>query len=181
MSNRDWVVYLVRCFDGSLYCGITNNIKNRLLAHNLGKGAKYTKSRRPVELVAAVYERTKSEALKLEYKIKHVSTDSKITELVKVKVKLKMNLKKELQKVTDEISAMATLVDKMMAVTGKIAEPAGSRTKSRKKAPEPLSGHQNPPVRIRLKRTGTSWPASPLKTGKVLKMPAVDLLRPCRR
>ena len=43
--------YLVRCADGSLYCGWTNRLEERVRAHNEGKGAKYTKSRRPVELV----------------------------------------------------------------------------------------------------------------------------------
>ena len=70
MSEQKWVVYLVRCSDNSLYCGISNDIKNRLMEHNSGKGAKYTRSRRPVELVDISPEMTKSEALKLEYRIK---------------------------------------------------------------------------------------------------------------
>ena len=49
MDKRQWVVYLLRCSDESLYCGITNNLKNRLITHNSGRGAKYTRSRRPVE------------------------------------------------------------------------------------------------------------------------------------
>ena len=48
MNKKEWVVYLVRCADESLYCGITNDIERRLVAHNSGKGAKYTKSRMPV-------------------------------------------------------------------------------------------------------------------------------------
>ena len=42
--------YLLRCADGSLYCGWTNRLEERILAHNSGKGAKYTKTRRPVAL-----------------------------------------------------------------------------------------------------------------------------------
>ena len=47
----DNYTYIVRCSDGSLYTGWTNNLKKRIKAHNDGKGAKYTKTRRPVELV----------------------------------------------------------------------------------------------------------------------------------
>jgi putative endonuclease len=85
MSNKKWVVYLVRCSDKSLYCGISNDIKSRLIEHNSGKGAKYTRSRRPVELVGISPEMTKSDALKLEHKIKRVTADKKIAELTRRK------------------------------------------------------------------------------------------------
>ena len=45
-----WTVYLLKCADGTLYCGCTNNLTKRLAAHNRGQGAKYTRSRRPVAL-----------------------------------------------------------------------------------------------------------------------------------
>lgn len=83
MSNKEWVVYLVRCVDESLYCGITNDIKRRLIEHNAGKGAKYTKSRTPVEIVGISLEMTKADALKLEYRVKKVPADKKISELKK--------------------------------------------------------------------------------------------------
>ncbi len=51
LEKKKFFVYLLRCSDGSLYCGWTNDLKRRLAAHNAGKGAKYTKSRRPVKLV----------------------------------------------------------------------------------------------------------------------------------
>jgi putative endonuclease len=70
MSEKKWVVYLVRCTDKSLYCGISNDLKSRLIKHNSGRGARHTKSRRPVELDGISSEMTKSEALKLEYRIK---------------------------------------------------------------------------------------------------------------
>ena len=79
MNNKNWLVYLIRCSDNSLYCGVTNNFKNRLIEHNSGKGAKYTRSRRPVELIAVSPEMTKSEALKLEYRIKQLPADKKIS------------------------------------------------------------------------------------------------------
>ena len=46
-----YFVYLLRCSDGTLYTGCTNNLDRRLAAHNAGKGTKYTRSRRPVALV----------------------------------------------------------------------------------------------------------------------------------
>ncbi len=81
MNNKKWVTYLVRCSDNSLHCGISNDLKSRLLEHNSGKGAKYTRSRRPVELVGVSSELTKSEAIKLEYKIKELPAHRKITGL----------------------------------------------------------------------------------------------------
>lgn len=81
MDKKQWVVYLIRCSDESLYCGITNNLKNRLIAHNSGRGAKYTRYRRPVELVGASSAMTKSDALKLENRVKHVPADKKISKL----------------------------------------------------------------------------------------------------
>ncbi|MCK5784604.1 MAG: GIY-YIG nuclease family protein [Desulfobacterales bacterium] len=83
MTKRQWVVYLVRCSDKSLYCGITSNLKNRLAAHNSGKGAKYTRSRRPVTLVGTSSEMTRSDALKLEYRVKQVPSSKKKFELIK--------------------------------------------------------------------------------------------------
>ena len=47
----NWVCYLLECADGTLYCGITNDLDKRLNAHNAGEGAKYTRSRLPVTLV----------------------------------------------------------------------------------------------------------------------------------
>ena len=83
--DRNWVVYLVRCSDKSLYCGITNNLKKRLDAHNLGKGAKYTRAQTPVELVETSPEITRSDALKLEYRIKKTPAGRKLFELKKGK------------------------------------------------------------------------------------------------
>ena len=55
--------YLLRCADGTLYCGWTNCLEKRLLAHNQGRGARYTRSRRPVELVYYEVFETKQEAI----------------------------------------------------------------------------------------------------------------------
>ena len=83
MNEKKWVVYLLRCSDKSLYCGISNNIEKRLIEHNSGMGAKYTHSRRPVVLVVASCKMTKGDALKLEYGIKQLPADAKIKELEK--------------------------------------------------------------------------------------------------
>jgi len=72
-----WVFYLVCCKDGSLYCGITNDLKRRLMAHNAGKAAKYTHGRRPVKLVYTEPCVNKSAALKRELQIKKLSRASK--------------------------------------------------------------------------------------------------------
>ncbi|HJA12811.1 MAG TPA: GIY-YIG nuclease family protein [Candidatus Mediterraneibacter merdipullorum] len=65
--------YIVKCSDGSLYTGWTNDLEKRVTAHNEGKGAKYTKSRRPVELVYYEKFQTKEEAMHREWEIKQMS------------------------------------------------------------------------------------------------------------
>ena len=63
-------VYILRCSDGSLYTGWTNNLKNRLEKHNKGLGAKYTRARRPCDLVFFMEVSDKKIAMKIEYRIK---------------------------------------------------------------------------------------------------------------
>lgn len=70
--------YLVRCADGSLYCGWTNHLEERLRAHNAGTGAKYTKSRRPVTLAYYEVFSTRQEAMKREWAIKQLSRKEKM-------------------------------------------------------------------------------------------------------
>jgi len=119
--NRDgWVVYLVRCCDGSLYCGVTNDLKNRLAAHNAGKGAKYARSRRPVELIAASTKMTKSAALKLEHRIKRVPARNKESELAKGVGKMTTQLKKELVAVNRQLKALSTKIEKMIVASDKL-------------------------------------------------------------
>lgn len=69
--------YILKCRDGSLYTGWTNDIEKRIKAHNEGRGAKYTKSRRPVELVYYEEFDTKEDAMRREYVIKHLSRRKK--------------------------------------------------------------------------------------------------------
>ena len=76
-TDRTNCTYILRCSDGTLYTGWTNDITKRLAAHNAGKGAKYTKARRPVKLVHIEYFTTKEEAMRREYAIKQLSRTDK--------------------------------------------------------------------------------------------------------
>lgn len=69
--------YILKCKDDSLYTGWTNDLKKRITSHNAGKGAKYTKTRRPVELVYYEEFQTREEAMKREYAIKQLSRKEK--------------------------------------------------------------------------------------------------------
>ena len=70
--------YILRCKDGSLYTGWTNDLEKRVACHNAGKGAKYTKARIPVEL--AYYEsfQSKEEAMRREWEIKSLTRKEKL-------------------------------------------------------------------------------------------------------
>ena len=70
--------YILKCNDDTLYTGWTNNLEKRIKDHNDGKGAKYTKTRRPVELVYYEKFETKEEAMKREYAIKQLTRTQKI-------------------------------------------------------------------------------------------------------
>jgi putative endonuclease len=79
MKKEIWHVYIVRCSDGTLYTGITNDLKKRIEAHNSGKeGARYTRSRRPVKLIYSEQVESKSAAAKLEYQLKKLPRLKKI-------------------------------------------------------------------------------------------------------
>ena len=80
-----WTVYILRCGDGTLYTGITNNLIRRLRAHADGTGAKYTRSRLPVTLVYQEEAYTRAEASRREVEIKHFSRKEK-DKLIKGKV-----------------------------------------------------------------------------------------------
>ncbi len=73
-----WYVYIIECSDGTLYTGITTNLERRMKQHNSGKGAKYTKVRRPVVLRKAFEAANRSEASKEEYRIKQLTRIEKL-------------------------------------------------------------------------------------------------------
>ena len=70
--------YILRCRDGSLYTGWTNDLQKRLETHNAGMGAKYTRSRRPVELVYHECFETKAQAMRREAAIKRLTREEKL-------------------------------------------------------------------------------------------------------
>lgn len=76
-----WSVYLLKCADNSLYCGVTTDIEARLFRHNQRTASKHTRTRLPVELAIVKKNIIKSEAFKLEYQIKQMPTDKKIAAL----------------------------------------------------------------------------------------------------
>ena len=76
---KKWYVYLLRCSDETLYCGITTNLGRRLSEHNsTNRGAKYTRGRRPVELVGYLEKENRSSAQVTESKIKKMRREEKV-------------------------------------------------------------------------------------------------------
>ena len=75
LPQKNWLIYILECRDGSLYCGITNNIEKRLKQHKgeIKGGAKYTRSHRPCKLVYEEKSANRSKALKREGIIKKMS------------------------------------------------------------------------------------------------------------
>ena len=78
-ASGRWSVYLVLCADGTLYCGVTTDVRRRLDEHNglLAGGAKYTRSRRPVRLVAFTGGLERAQALRLERTVKKLPREKK--------------------------------------------------------------------------------------------------------
>lgn len=73
-----YLVYILRCGDGTLYTGCTNDLPRRLRAHQAGRGAKYTRSRLPVELVYQEEAADRSAALRREAAIKRLDRGTKL-------------------------------------------------------------------------------------------------------
>jgi putative endonuclease len=76
--TRGWRVYVLRCGDGTLYTGATNDLGARLARHAAGKGARYTRARLPVELVWWERARDRSAALRREAALKRLSRKEKL-------------------------------------------------------------------------------------------------------
>lgn len=76
-TTTAWYVYLVRCADDSLYCGIARDVAARIAEHDAGTGARYTRGRGPLALVLARRCADKGTALRLEYAIKQLSRAAK--------------------------------------------------------------------------------------------------------
>lgn len=78
---KAWCLYVLRCSDGTLYCGITNDLLKRTALHDLGKGARYTRGRGPVLLLRSWPHEGKSAALKAEIAFKRLSRPAKVAVL----------------------------------------------------------------------------------------------------
>ncbi len=76
--KMNYYVYILRCSDGTLYTGISSDPGRRLMEHNSGRGAKYTRSRRPCSLIYEEIAINRSAALKREYAIKQLSREKKL-------------------------------------------------------------------------------------------------------
>ena len=76
MENNHYF-YVLECVDGSYYAGYTNDVERRVHTHNEGKGAKYTRGRRPVQLRYVEEYKTKTEAMRAEYRFKQLSRSAK--------------------------------------------------------------------------------------------------------
>lgn len=72
-----WFVYVARCADRTLYCGIAVDVAARIAAHDAGRGARYTRGRGPLEVVITRRCRTQGDALRLEYAFKQLTRDAK--------------------------------------------------------------------------------------------------------
>ncbi|WP_300674767.1 GIY-YIG nuclease family protein [Desulfoluna sp.] len=75
---KSWFLYILECADGTLYTGITVDPERRLAEHNNGTGAKYTRARLPVAMVYCTPVSDRSEASRLEYRIKKLSRTAKL-------------------------------------------------------------------------------------------------------
>ena len=86
LNEAVWCVYIVECNDGTLYTGISNNIDERIWEHNSGTGSKYTRGRRPVKLLAKRDCNDKSQASKIEYRIKRLRRKDKLRSITNGRV-----------------------------------------------------------------------------------------------
>lgn len=76
--EKNYYVYILETIDNTLYCGYTDNVEKRFKMHLEGKGAKYTRSHKPVKIVYQKEFSTKSEAQKEEFRIKHLTRKEKL-------------------------------------------------------------------------------------------------------
>ncbi len=76
-KKEEWFLYILRCYDGSLYTGITKNLEKRFKMHNAGKASRYTRTRRPVELLYKEVCRSRTQALIRECVIKSLPKHKK--------------------------------------------------------------------------------------------------------
>ena len=74
---KKWHLYALLCKDGTLYCGITNDLERRFTQHSAGKGARYTRGRGPLTLLRSWPQKSKSAALRAEFSFKKLTRSAK--------------------------------------------------------------------------------------------------------
>ena len=112
------------------------------MEHNSGSGAKYTKPRRPIELVGISPEMTKSEALKLEYRIKQLPADKKLSELTKGESEMTI-YKKDLQALNRDVKALGRKMEKLLREFDK-----GKKAKAVKRVPAKKAPTKKRPAKL---------------------------------
>jgi putative endonuclease len=95
MQQQPWSVYLLRCADGTLYCGCTNDVERRLAAHGRGR-VKYTRGRLPVELAHVEPAADKSAALRQEAAWKKLTRAQKLARMSKRETKARLRHRRKL-------------------------------------------------------------------------------------
>ena len=88
MHKPQYSVYILKCNDGSLYTGISKDVETRIELHNDGKGAKYTKSRRPVALKHLESGFSHGDAIRREVEIKRMSKSQKVALIINNNIKV---------------------------------------------------------------------------------------------
>lgn len=78
MRKDEWFVYVIRCADGSLYCGVATDVDARVRAHGTGRGARYTRGRGPLELLGCAGPFHRGVALSLEARFKRLRRSEKL-------------------------------------------------------------------------------------------------------
>lgn len=76
-ASDAWFVYVARCNDGTLYCGVARNVEERIAKHDAGKGARYTRGRGPLRVEAVRKCKSHGDALRLELAVKRLSREAK--------------------------------------------------------------------------------------------------------
>jgi putative endonuclease len=76
-KNSDWFVYMLECYNGKIYTGITTNVADRFKKHSEGKGAKFTQRNKPSHILAFTMCGNRSQASKLEWKVKQLTAQQK--------------------------------------------------------------------------------------------------------
>lgn len=90
--EKKYYTYVILTKDDTLYCGYTDDVEKRFKAHKAGKGAKYTRSHKPDKIIYTACFNTKSEAMKEEYRIKHLKREEKLAFLEQCKNKFHLPL-----------------------------------------------------------------------------------------